>query len=61
MLCVVGPQVFRPGFNQPTRTLAEQADIEIADARRREEVGGWWGRGGKVGEQGPGGTGDWAC
>ncbi|KAF5843660.1 TAP42-like protein, partial [Dunaliella salina] len=29
-------QVFRPSHNLPTRSLAEQADIEIADAQRRE-------------------------
>lgn len=31
--------VFRPGHNLPTRSLAEQADIEVAEARAREEVG----------------------
>eukprot|EP00983_Pelagomonas_calceolata_P021020 660239-Pelagomonas_calceolata.AAC.1 len=29
-------KVFRPSHNLPTRSLAEQADIEIADAQRRE-------------------------
>jgi len=33
-------QVFRPGHLPPTRTLAEQADIEVADAQRRAQVGG---------------------
>lgn len=30
--------VFRPGHLPPTRTLAEQADIELEEARQREEV-----------------------
>eukprot|EP00978_Attheya_sp_CCMP212_P042106 scaffold251243_cov43-Attheya_sp.AAC.2 len=30
-------QVFRPGWNQPTMTLQELGDREVADARAREE------------------------
>jgi hypothetical protein len=33
------PQVFRQGHLPPTRTLAEQAAIEMEEARQREEVG----------------------
>jgi hypothetical protein len=36
--CATLTQVFRPSHILPTRTLAEQADIEIREAQEREQV-----------------------